>query len=167
MGGGGYGRSRRILAAGAASALMGCYTYTPTPPSAAPPGSDVRIHVARGTPLAVGETPLPQNGNGVVRGKLIEGPSSETLLCSVLLETGLPGSTSRGLRGTVSIPMDAVEELEVRRLDRFRTFSLVGLGTALAFVIVDAAFDVRNSREGTDESGGTDNALITLFRIHP
>lgn len=165
MGGSGFGRSRRILAAGAALALMGCYTYTPTPPSAAPPGSDVRIHVSRGASLTVGEVPLLENGGSVVRGKLVEAPSAETLMCSVLLETGLPGSPSRGLRGTVSIPIDDVEELEVRRLDRVRTFSLVGVGTVLAAIIVDAAFDVRNSREGTDESGGTDNAVITLFRI--
>jgi len=163
MGGGGFGRSRRILAAGAALALMGCYTYTPTPPSAAPPGSDVRIHVSRSASLTVGEVPLPESG--VVRGQLVEAPSAETLMCSVLLETGLPGSPSRGLRGTVSIPLDDVEELEVRRLDRVRTFSLVGVGTVLAAIIVDAAFDVRNSKEGTDESGGTDNAVITLFRI--
>ncbi|HSM59909.1 MAG TPA: hypothetical protein VK849_03885 [Longimicrobiales bacterium] len=144
--------------------LAGCYTYTPVEPSIAPAGSDVRVRVTRGVPLEVGMLPVEQDG-GLLRGRLLEGAPPDTLLCSVALASPVDGATDRRLRGTVTIPVEAVETLEVRRLDRVRTGVLVGASAVIAAVLVDAAFDIRGGKEGTDDPGGVDNARITWFRL--
>jgi hypothetical protein len=125
----------------------------------------VRIEVTRGVPLTVGAVPLDTHGANIVRGRLVSTPVVDTLLCDVLLETSVNGAPSRGLRGTVSIPIGAVERVEVRSLDRLRTGGLIGGSALLAWLIVDNAFDIHNGREGTDGHGGTDNARITIFRL--
>ncbi|GMV06551.1 MAG: hypothetical protein AMXMBFR53_28270 [Gemmatimonadota bacterium] len=164
-GGGGLRRPRRALTAlvlGLAAA--GCYRYTPVEPAAAPAGSSVRIRVAPGVPLAVGAVPLPDDGSRVVRGTLRSGPSADTLLCDVLLDVPMEGA-GRGLRGTMSIPVGGVQELSVRSLDRSRTVGLVSASAILAAVILEAAFDIHNSKEGGDDGGGTDNARRVWLRV--
>lgn len=130
-----------------------------------PPGTNVRIHVQRGVTLDQGTVPLGENGSRLVRGRLLETPYADTLLCSVLVESSPDGSVSRGMRSTVSVPLSAVEAVEVRRLDRLRTFSLVGLGALLSYVIVDASFDIRNAKEGPESPDNVNNAVLALFRI--
>ena len=165
LGGGGFGRPHLIaLALIAQLGLGGCYNYTRVEPGAVPPGSDVRISVARGVPLSVGTNSFREDG-GVVEGKLLQGPSSDSLICDVLLDAPVDGGASRGLRGTVSIPAGAVESVEVRSLDKLRTGGLIGAGVVLAWVIVENSFDIHNAKEGTDPSGNVDNARITLFRL--
>lgn len=159
-GGGGFGRPR-LTAAAALLVLAGCYNYTPVQSGAVPHGSDVRVHVARGVDLSAGAIPL--EGGSTVRGKILRAPTADTLFCDVLLQAPAQG-TSRGLRSTVSIPMRAVEQVEVRSLDRARTGGLVAAGALLAWIIVDASFDIHNAKEGTDEPGDTNQARITLFR---
>lgn len=164
-GGGGGSRPRLALAALAASlALAGCYRYAPVDPASAPVGSSVRIRVAPGVPLSVGTVPLRDGSARTIRGTLRIGPSADTLLCDVLLDVPTDGA-GRGLRGTVSIPVGGVQELEVRSPDRLRTLGLVGSGAILAVVILDAAFDIRNAREGSDDPGGVNNARIVVFRV--
>jgi hypothetical protein len=144
--------------------LGGCYVYVPAEPGTVSPGAEVRVRVDRSVPLSVGEVPLPGDGH-VVRGILLAGRSADTLSCSVLL-TPMGSSVGSGkLRGTVSIPAAAVEELRVRHLAKGRTASLVGAGIALSAIIVANAFDIHNAREGTDQTPGVDNALITLLRV--
>ena len=164
-GGSGCGRSLRTLSAVVAGVVLaGCYVYVPAEPGTVSPGAEVRVRVDRSVPLSVGEVPLPDDGH-VIRGTLLAGPSMDTLLCSVLL-TPMGSSFGPGkLRGTVSIPAGAVEELGVRHLAKGRTASLVGAGVVLSAVIVKAAFDIHNAREGTDQTPGVDNALITLLRV--
>lgn len=163
--GSGPGRSRWILAALAVAVATGCYRYAPTELSVVPAGTDVRIHVQRGVYLDQGTVPLGQEETRLVRGRIVESPYSDTLLCSVLVQSSVSGAASRGLRSTVSIPRSAVEEVEVRRLDRLRTFSLVGVGVVLSAIIVDASFDIRNANEGPEGSDNVNNAVLTLFRI--
>jgi hypothetical protein len=166
-GGSGERRSRlAVLTALGQLTLAGCYAYTAVEPVAAPAGSDVRIHVDRGAALSVGTLPLVENGEGImVRGTLLASPATDTLLCSVALRPEDPGAASMGLRGTVSIPLGMVREMEVRHMDRTRTFGLAGAGAVLAWIIVDAAFDIRNPEQGPEGSDNTDNAVVTLFRV--
>jgi len=153
-----------VVAAAAQLALGGCYSFTRVEPGEVSPGSDVRIRVDRSVSLSLGAVPLPEDG-GVVEGKLVRSASPDTLMCDVLLAPRAEGVASLALRGTVSIPAGAVEAIELRRLDPVRTGGLVAGGLALAWVIVDHAFDIHNGREGTDNTGGTDNARIVLFRL--
>lgn len=164
-GGGGSGRSRRGLAALALCLLAaGCYAYTEASPAAVPPGSNVRLRVDPRATLSAGETPL--DTERPIRAKLLEGSTAERLLCSVVLGSGDPLSASRGLRGTVSIPIRDVERLEVRHLERGRTAAAVGAGALLGFVVLDWAFNIILPSESPGEQpGGVDNARIVLFRL--
>jgi len=163
-GGGGFGRPRRALAALALSLLAaGCYAYTEASPAAVPPGSNVRLRVDPRATLSAGETPL--DTERPIRARLLEGSTAERLLCSVALGSGDPLSASRGLRGTVSIPITDVERLEVRHLERGRTAAAVGAGVLLGFVVLDWAFNILNPSEApNDDTGGVDNARVMLFR---
>jgi len=164
MDGSGSGRSRRALAAVlSAAVLAGCYTYVPVEPAAVPPGSDVRIRADRSFP-AEGSSIQP-NGGGVIRGRLVESFSPDTLLFSVALMPEATDVASRGLRSVLAIPTSAVTGVEMRRLSRGRTGLVVGASTVLAAALLDAAFDIRPGREGSDDGGGIDEAVIPLLRI--
>lgn len=164
-GGGGFGRLHlTALLLSAQLGLAGCYSYTRVEPGAVPPGSDVRVRVSNGVELNVGELPLLEDG-GMVEGKVLRTPTADTLFCDVLLGIPEEGAASRGLRGTVSIPAGAVESVEVRRLDKLRSGGLVGAGVALAWVILDASFNINNPNPPADEPGGVNNARITLFHL--
>lgn len=169
---GGSGRGRSLHALSALAAVVaavltaGCYAYVPARPEAVPPGTEVRIRVQKDVPLSVGAVPLPTDRN-VVRGTLLSGPSDDTVRCSVLLQPWGAEMGRSGLRGTVSIPARAVQELEVRHLSKTRTGAVVALGVAVGWVLAAHTLDVHNAREGTDQGGGVDNALITLLRLHP
>ena len=165
-GAGGLGRLRRALTVLALSVLAsGCYAYTQVSPAAAPPGSSVRLRVDPRVPLSVGEMPLPDGGR-VIRGKLLQGSSSDTLLCSVPLSNGDPLTPLRGLRGTVSVPVADVERFEVRRLQKGRTAATVATGALLGFAVLEWAFNITNpNKEGGDEPGGVNNARVELFRL--
>lgn len=165
MGGSGRGRSLRTFSAVAALLVAGCYVYEPVEPAAVPPGTNVRIHVEKDVLLSVGSVPVPQSDGNVVRGTLVPGPSADTLRCSVLLQPWGVEAGQSGLRGTVSIPARAVQTLEVRRLSKTRTTVVAAIGVALGWAVTAHALDVHNAREGTDQTGGVNNALITLLRL--
>ena len=162
--GGGSRRPRRALTALALSLLTaGCYAYTEVSPAAVPPGSNVRLRVDSRVQLSVGEIPLPDGGR-LIRGKLLQGSSSDTLLCSVALSNSGPLTPLRGLRGTVSVPVADVERLEVRRLQKGRTAAAVTTGALLGFAVLEWAFNVtKPNKEGGDDPGEVNNARVVLF----
>ena len=147
----------------AAAVLGGCYSYTPAEPAAVPAGSHVRLRAAGGASLD--GAPAGLDRDRIVRGRLLHSPTVDTLLFSLAIEPESPTTARRGLRSTVAIPTASVSALEIRRLDRTRTGALVGAGAVLAAVVLDAAFDIRNGREGDDDPGGVDNAVVPLFRF--
>ena len=162
----GLGCSRRTLTVLALTVLAsGCYSYTEVSPAAVPPGSNVRLRVAPRVPLSVGETPLPDGGR-MLRGKLLQGSSADTLLCSVALSNGDPATPLRGLRGTVAVPVTDVQRLEVRRLQKGLTAAAVTTGALLGFAVLEWAFNITNpNEEGGDDPGGVNNARVELFRL--
>lgn len=165
-GGGGRGRPRLTLTALALSLLAsGCYSYTEVSPAAVPPGSTVRVSLNPRADIGVGADPLPV-GTRLLRGRLVEGSSSETLRLSVALGEGDPGLSSRGLRSTVAVPMVEVERVEVRRLEKGRTAALVFGGGLGAYLVTEWAFKVLDpSSDTNDGGGGPDNARLVLFRL--
>ena len=165
-GGGGLRRPRRALTVLALTLLAsGCYAYTEVSPAAVPPGSSIRLRLAPRVQSSVGEMPLP-DGQRVIRGRLLQGSSADTLLCSVALSNGDPLVPSRGLRGTVSVPVADVERLEVRRLEKGRTAIVVTTGALLGFAVLEWAFNITNANEqGGDDPGGVNNARVVFFRL--
>ncbi len=146
-------------------AAPACYTYTQVSPAAVAPGSSVRLQTASQAALTLGTVPLPEGGR-IIQGTLLSGSSPDTLVCAVPLSNGEPLASSRGLRGTVLVPVAAVERLEVRRLQKGRTAAVVATGAVLGLVVLKWAFDVSlPSKQGSEPAGGGNNMRGALLRL--
>ena len=163
---GGLSHPRPILLALAFSlAAPACYTYTQVSPAAVAPGSSVRLRTASQAAPTMGTVPLPEGGR-VIEGRLLPGSSPDTLVCAVPLSNGEPLAWSRGLRGTVLVPVAEVERLEVRRLQKGRTAAVVATGAVLGLVVLKWAFDVAlPTNQGGGEPGGGNNMRSALLQL--
>ncbi len=165
-GGGARVRAGRALVALALGLPPGaCYTYTQASPAAVAPGSSVRLRTASRGALTTRSVPLPE-GRRIIQGSLLRGSSPDTLVCAVALGDDEPLAWSRGLRGTVLVPVAEVDRLEVRHLQKGRTAALVGGGAVLGLAVLQWAFDVTlPSKQGRDDSGGGNNMRRALLQL--
>lgn len=151
------------LAAFAAPLAAGCYSYTAAQPSSVAPGVTVR---ARITPAA-GERIAPLLGTTPrsLTGKLIS-DLRDTLIIEVpAVMQAEVGSSVQTLHQRVSVPRSEIIFLEIRELNRARTYGLVG-GAAL--ILGWALIDVLNGEPGSERipgGGGQDNRAPVWQRI--
>ncbi len=154
-----------LMALAFSLAAPACYTYTQVSPAAAAPGSSVRLRTASQAALPLGSVPLPEGGRSI-QGTLLPGSSPDTLVCAVALSNGEPLAWSRGLSGTVLVPVAGIERLEVRHLQKGRTAAVVATGAVLSLVVLHWAFDVAlPGKQGSDPTGGGNNMRRALVRL--
>ena len=140
--------------------LSGCFTYIPIDPGEVEPGLDVRARVsssasARIAPL-IGSTDARR-----LDGKLIT-RAGDTLIVevpTVMLHNREFGQTPNQ---RVSIPRGELVELEVRKMDRWRTMGLVGGAAVVLGVTLTKALKGEPGKEPLPGGGGTD---AIVFRI--
>lgn len=151
------------LALFAAPLAAGCYSYTAAQPSSIAPGVTVR---ARITPTAGAMVaPLLGTTPRSLTGKLIS-DLRDTLIIEVpaVMQAEI-GSSVQTLHQRVSIPRSEIVFLEVRDLNRTRTYGLVG-GAAL--ILGWVLFDVLKGEPGAEQlpgGGGEDNRVPVFIRI--
>ena len=151
------------LAAFAGPLAAGCYSYTAAQPTSIAPGVTVR---ARITPAA-GERVAPLLGTTPrsLTGKLIS-DLRDTLIIEVpAVMAAEVGSTVQTLHQRVSIPRSEIVFLEIRELNRARTYGLFG-GAAL--ILGWALIDVLKGEPGSEQipgGGGEDNRVPVFQRI--
>ncbi len=151
------------LAAFAAPLAAGCYSYTAAQPASIAPGVTVR---ARITPAA-GERIAPLLGTTprMLTGKLIS-DLRDTLIIEVpAVMAAEVGSTVQTLHQRVSGPRSEIVFLEIRELNRTRTYGLVG---AAALILGWVLFDVLKGEPGAENlpgGGGEDNRVPVFQRI--
>jgi hypothetical protein len=140
--------------------LSGCFTYIPIEPGDVEPGLDVR---ARVSPTASARI-APLLGSSDARrldGKLIT-RTPDTLIVEVPTVMLHNGEFGRTPNQRVSIPRGDLVELEVRKMDRWRTLGVVG-GTAVVLgVTLTKALKGEPGKEPLPGGGGTD---AIVFRI--
>ncbi|HEX6316467.1 MAG TPA: hypothetical protein VFZ73_16465 [Gemmatimonadaceae bacterium] len=151
----------RIISLVAATSLVsGCFTYIPVEPGDVEPGVDVRARVSP----AASERIAPLLGANEARrldGKLIT-RGGDTLIVevpTVLLDTREFGRTPNQ---RVSIPSSDLVELEVRRLDRWRTAGVLGGAAVVLGITLTNALKGEPGKEPLPGGGGTD---AIVFRI--
>jgi len=144
--------------------LAACYTYTPIETAAARPGMSVRARVS----AAAGERIAPLLGTSDARllsGTLIgDGGGPDTMIVEVpTVARADAGGVVQTLHQRVSIPRAELLELEMRKLDRFRTGAFAGAAAVIVGTVVFRALRGGPGAERPPGGDGTD-ALVPLFR---
>lgn len=156
---------RIVLPLSAALLLSGCFTYLPVvEPGQIEPGLSVR---ARVTPAA-GARIAPLLGASDARqldGTVITS-STDTLIVEVPTVMADTREFGRTPNQRVSILKSELLELEVRRIDRFRTSAVVGSAAIIAGTILAKSLRGDPGKEPLPGGGGTD-AIVFSFSWRP
>ena len=134
-------------------ALSACYSYGAAPVSTAPVGERVRVRVSGAEAERL--EPILGFTDREIEGELLEQADS-----SITLQVPLPlppqdGGLTERAHQRIIIPRADVQEVELRRLDKFRTTLLVGTGVAGVAVAIAASTGA--IQLGSGGSRGTGN----------
>ena len=143
----------RATALGAALCTLGaCYSYTALPPSGARIGERVRVRVS-GTEAERLEPALGLTERAI-EGELLDQADSSIALAVALPTPGEGAGRAERARQRIVIPRADLQDIELRRLDKLRTWLLVGS----AVVAVAAIAATKGSTLlGSGNSSGTPN----------
>lgn len=136
----------------AAWALSACYAYTAAPASGVRPGERVRVRIS-GAEADRLEPTLGQIDR-TIEGEVLEQADSSIALGIALPALADASSLSSRPQQRVVIPRAAVQEIERRRLDKVRTFLLVGAGVGAVAAIAASS---GSSLLGGGGNGGSPN----------
>jgi hypothetical protein len=137
----------------------GCYAYAAAAPDSVPVGADVRARISATQAERVGE--VLGRDNRVLQGVVMES-GAETLLLAVPSVATTPGAPDQRLRQNLPIPRSEILELEIRRLDPWRTAGLVGAAAAVLGYIVVEAFDGNGGSPAGGRPGGDQSRIPVL-----
>ncbi len=139
----------------------GCYAYNAVAPESVPVGASVRTRISPSQAERVGE--VLGREDRVLEGTVVQS-GSETLLLAVPSVGRTPGMPTESLRQNLPIPQSEVVELEIRRLDPWRTGALVaGVAAVLGYVVYEA-FDAGGGSPNQGRPGG-DQSRIAVISI--
>jgi hypothetical protein len=147
--------------------VVGCYSYAPIDPAAAPVGTEVRAHISGAASDRI--APIIQQFNQrVLTGKIDENNAGSMTL---EVQTGAALNTGNSIAPLVQrVPLDRGEvvQLETRRLSTSRTAILMGAVAAGTGLAAWAALHGRGDSSG--DNGGTTNPppinRIPIIRFH-
>jgi hypothetical protein len=146
-------RAYCILALFLSSTLGGCYTYAVMPVEQIPVGADVKARIS-GEEADRLTQELGSEQDRVIAGKLTDKQASDILLSvpKFVQHSSGPNST---VYQRVTIQKSSLFDVEVRRLDKWKTGGLMALAAALVSVIAIKQFG-NNGNPGGEGKGGTD-----------
>lgn len=124
----------------------GCYSYVPTRLESVEPGTSVRLRISPEEVTRLQE--MRRSDDRVLDGVLLTRGSDE-----VLVETSVgsidPTRGTRALNQRVGVSLSGIRDVELRRLDRFRTGALLGGGgVALGLIVAAQLQEGRNDPDG-------------------
>ena len=132
--------------------LGGCYTYASMPVEQIPPGSDVRARISGAEADSLTQE-LGREQDRVIVGELTEKRASDVLLSVPSLVHSSTGSNDRVYQ-RITIPKSSLFEVEVRRLDRWKTVGIMAVAAAILSTIAIKQFG-NNGNPGGAGKGGT------------
>lgn len=129
----------------------GCYSYSVVQPADVAPGLNVR---ARLTPVEA--VKLEEQTN--LQRRLIEGvvvsANGDDFILAVPTTTMHTGISRESLHQRIALSGSGIVEFESRRLDRFRTFGLLGIIAAVTGAVVLSQFGSESGEPVGDKPGG-------------
>ena len=129
------GRLKRIALGALFWTLGGCFSYVSAPPSGARLGEQVRVRVS-GAEADRLESTLGVNERNI-EGELLEQADSNVVLGVALAVPGQSGTNLIRAQQRITIGRSQLQDIETRRLDKFRTSLLIG-GSIAAVVAIAA-----------------------------
>lgn len=129
---------RGLVPCAAATLVLGCYKYVPTTLSAVPDGANIR---------AVLSTDAQQDlrsraGMNVelLEGKLLERNGEQVMISVRSVGASSTFDGNHTLYQVIDVPSQGVVRVDVRQVDRFRTYGLIGVAAGAAAFMVAQAF---------------------------
>ncbi len=146
-------RTRLTFVVLAAGLLGGCYSYRVVPVEQAPVGRTVRARVSAVEAERLRE--VIGRDDRVVEGQLLASPDSAVL---VAVRTSLVDAAVQ-THQRIAVPRAGLLELEVRRLDRWKTAGVAAVFVAAATAAAVSQFNSDKPSEGPGR-GGTNKSLL-------
>lgn len=154
-----WGRTGRLLALTPVLALQACYTHAVVQPDQIALGSSVQARIS----AAEAERLAPAMG---VESRVLRGEVIDVHADGVMLEVGRRASTGQWLAQRVTIPRSDILEMEIRELDRVRTFGLITGVAVLGGIAAYSQFEGSSSGTGGPPRPGGENVRIPIgFRV--
>lgn len=143
-------------------ALPACYSYVPVELDALNPGAELRARLSAVEAERLSEM-LPVVDR-VLEGRVLEG-DGEAVLLLVPVATRQTGGGLQTLNQRLRLGRDQVVEVELKRLDRWRTGLLVTTGAVVVGVL--AARILEGGRSGTRDPGTGDppESVVPAFTV--
>ena len=156
-------RLRASVVVLATASLLGCYTYAPVEVGSVGAGERVRARLA---PAATEGLPASlQGGDRTIEGDLVD-RTDGSLTLFVPTSLRQQGFFAESLHERVTLASRDVVELELRRLDRGRTYLLAGIGAAaVAAVAVEVLSGKTGGNTIDNTTPGPSAAVLRLFRF--
>ncbi|MGI9629054.1 MAG: hypothetical protein ACR2QM_19640 [Longimicrobiales bacterium] len=155
-------KSRTLFAVVLFPLLGGCYSYTPSALGDLSAGDEVRARLTAAQFDEL-EEHIP-GGDRVVEGEVVEVGASRMLL-EVPVNTAVQGIRVQSLKQRFEIPADGMADVELRTLDRRRTYGLSAVGVAVIGYIVWDQLLSEGRRGGTDTPEPPDEDRRITFKI--
>jgi hypothetical protein len=158
---------RWLVVVASLAASVGCYEYVPTAFEAVPSGDRVRALLT----AQAQEDVLRRTGTHyrILEGKVLDRTDDQMLLSvpTVKVESEYG---SQSLYQRIDVTRDGVVRVDVKEMDKFKTFGLVGLtAVAATFIVQRAIAEGEPGTPGGSGLPGSDNIrggllYLTLFR---
>ncbi|MEM7417920.1 MAG: hypothetical protein AAF389_20700 [Gemmatimonadota bacterium] len=140
-------------------ALSGCYTFRPADAGDLSPGETVRVRVAGG--YADSLSVLLQRPDGrLLEGSVVERDASAMLL-EVQVSSELQGMRFEALNQRVEIPTTEVVEVELKELDKGKTYGVAALAAVAIAGIVVRQLNADGGGAQRPGTGGPQDAVVT------
>ena len=147
-------RSRRLaFVVLAAATLGGCYSYRVVPVEQAPVGQTVRARVSVAEAERLRE--VLGRDDRVLEGELLAPPDSSIL---VAVRTSLVDASVQ-THQRIAVPRQGLLELEVRRLDRWKTLGITAIVIGAATAVAVSQFNTDKPTENGGK-GGSNRSLV-------
>jgi hypothetical protein len=137
-------------------ALGGCYSYRVVPVERAPVGETVRARVSSTEAERLRD--VLGRDDRVVEGELLAQPDSAIL---VAVRTSLVGASVQ-THQRVTLPRQGLLELEVRRLDRWKTLVVAGVVVGAATAVAVSQFNSATPSENGGKAGSNNSLVLPL-----
>jgi hypothetical protein len=136
--------------------LGGCYSYRLVPVEQAPVGETVRARVSATEAERLRD--VLGRDERVVEGELLAQPDSAIL---VAVRTSLVDASVQ-THQRVALPRQGVLELEVRRLDRWKTLAVAGVVVGAATAVAVSQFNSDKPTENGGKGGSNKSLVLPL-----
>ncbi|MGH7466628.1 MAG: hypothetical protein ACRENP_01445 [Longimicrobiales bacterium] len=145
-------------------AITACYSYRPAELATVPAGTSVRARISAAEAERV-ESLLGRSDARVLEGVLVQADGESFLIQVPTTARQAPGGGMEVLHQRLSVPRAGLVELELKQLNRPRTYGLVGFGVAAAAYLALQALNGDNGRDGPPNGGGDPEFRIPLVRF--